>query len=154
MTFSVLIVDDTAECRRQARACLVALGVPAAAVREAEHGAQALALLRQQAADLLITDLDMPVMGGFELLHAIEHHERFQVTARIVVTASTSVSLAAMLGHLRVAAVLRKPIDGAELGRAIAGLRLPGCGSASGDATPFPMPAQDINAIRPESSQP
>ena len=41
MTFSVLIVDDSAECRHQARACLTALGVPAAAIREAEHGALA-----------------------------------------------------------------------------------------------------------------
>jgi CheY-like chemotaxis protein len=122
MIASVLIVDDTAECRRQTRRCLVALGFAPEAVREAEHGAQALELLREQGADLIITDLDMPVMGGFQLMHAIDRNPRFAALARVVVTATTSLALTAMLNHLKVAAVLRKPLDGAELARVLAGL--------------------------------
>src|SRR2546429_9346266 len=39
-------------------------------VRVAENGREAMALLRQQAADVIISDVKMPDMGGIELLRA------------------------------------------------------------------------------------
>jgi DNA-binding NtrC family response regulator len=40
------------------------------AIRVAENGRQAMELLRQQPADVVISDIKMPDMGGIELLHA------------------------------------------------------------------------------------
>src|SRR5215510_585825 len=40
------------------------------AIRVAENGRQALAMLRQQGADVIISDVKMPDMGGIDLLRA------------------------------------------------------------------------------------
>jgi len=61
----VLIVDDEANARRVLEVLLRKLGC---AVVCAENAPTALAILREQTVDLLITDLNMPDMSGLELL--------------------------------------------------------------------------------------
>ena len=65
----VLIVDDEAPARRQLRELLddCAGGLPLALVGEAAHGHEALDLLDTVSADLVLADIDMPVMGRIEL---------------------------------------------------------------------------------------
>ncbi len=40
-------------------------------IREAEDGAAALSMLQTEAMDLLITDLDMPRLGGLDLIREV-----------------------------------------------------------------------------------
>jgi CheY-like chemotaxis protein len=142
MITSAIIADDSATCRMMTRECLGALGLPAAACREADNGAQVLAALRERGADLLITDLAMPVMDGFELLLAIAQDPRLQGLARIVVSSTAGAAIQTELRHLGVAAVLRKPVSTAALGKVLADLRLPNLPpvSAAGVRRP-PTPA-------------
>lgn len=57
-------------------------------VYTADNGAEALALLKKNGADLVISDLDMPVMSGFELTEAIRRDKKFGDTPVMVITAS------------------------------------------------------------------
>lgn len=57
-------------------------------VHVACDGAQALAALKAQNADLVISDLDMPVMNGFELTAAIREDPALSETPIMVITAS------------------------------------------------------------------
>lgn len=66
---AVLIVDDNAINRRVAQASLEALGV---AVVLAESGAAALGLARQQHFELVLMDLQMPGLSGFETIARLQ----------------------------------------------------------------------------------
>src|SRR5436190_19942064 len=64
----VLIVDDEAPARRRLRDLLAdcAAALPIACVGEAANGREALELLHAVSADLVLTDIQMPEMGGLE----------------------------------------------------------------------------------------
>src|SRR6266567_8592785 len=64
---SILIVDDELSMRQFLTHLLQRDGH---SIRVAENGRQAMALLRQQPADVIISDVKMPDMGGIELLRA------------------------------------------------------------------------------------
>jgi len=68
----VLAVDDNAANRAVAEALLSAIGL---SVTLANDGAEALEVLKRQAVDLILMDVNMPVMGGIEALQAIRRGE-------------------------------------------------------------------------------
>lgn len=68
MTQTVLVVDDSDTVRRMLRWVLTPLGVR---VLEAANGALALETLDREAVNLVIADLNMPVMDGIELIRHI-----------------------------------------------------------------------------------
>jgi len=69
----VLIVDDEAPARRRLRELLddCAGAMPLTLVGEAANGREALDLLHTVSADLVLTDINMPEMGGIELAHHV-----------------------------------------------------------------------------------
>ncbi len=67
----ILIVDDSRAMRMIVRRALRQAGYGAATVQEAENGAEALVLARSFAPSLIFCDWNMPVMGGYELLQAL-----------------------------------------------------------------------------------
>ena len=69
----VLIVDDEAPARRRLRELLddCAAALPLSLVGEAANGREALDLLHTVSADLVLTDIHMPEMGGIELAHHV-----------------------------------------------------------------------------------
>jgi CheY-like chemotaxis protein len=76
-----LVVDDDAGIREITSAMLAEEGHE---VRTAEDGQQALELLPQFRPDLVVTDLSMPRMSGYELLRIMR--ERFPQLPVIVVS--------------------------------------------------------------------
>ena len=66
----ILIVDDHAEVRA-VLARVVAQLCPHATIVEAAHGAEVLSAIIEHHPDLLITDYQMPVMGGLELVRTL-----------------------------------------------------------------------------------
>src|SRR5947209_6672726 len=60
----LLIVDDSADIRSALRQ--IALDHQHEVVGEAENGKDALDIIRGAAVDLVLLDVSMPVMGGFE----------------------------------------------------------------------------------------
>ena len=68
MTRTVLVVDDSDTVRRMLRWILTPTGVR---VLEAANGALALEILDRDAVDLVLADLNMPIMDGIELIRRI-----------------------------------------------------------------------------------
>jgi len=81
----IILADDDPIMREMASARLSAVGYCVTAV---ENGAQALKALKTDGADLVISDLDMPVMTGFELTENIRADRQIDQTPVIVITAS------------------------------------------------------------------
>jgi two-component system chemotaxis sensor kinase CheA len=67
----VLVVDDALTVRELQRSILERSGFE---VRVATDGSQALAMLAEEPSDLVLTDVEMPNMDGFELTEAIRSH--------------------------------------------------------------------------------
>ncbi|MDR0362563.1 MAG: response regulator [Planctomycetota bacterium] len=65
---SILIVDDYPAVRRAIKDIVVSLGLH---VSEAENGLEAQDILKNKDFDLVISDLVMPEMDGFELTEAL-----------------------------------------------------------------------------------
>ena len=81
----VLIVDDFSTMRRIIKNLLADLGFNNTV--EAEDGHSALAVLRQDAVELVITDWNMPGMSGIELLRAIRADGQLRTMPVLMVTA-------------------------------------------------------------------
>jgi CheY-like chemotaxis protein len=69
----ILVVDDDATFRSIIGEVLKAEGCT---VREASNGREALRMARAHVPDLILTDLMMPTMTGWELCAALEKNER------------------------------------------------------------------------------
>ena len=80
---SILVVDDSITTRTLEKSILEAHGYR---VRTAVDGLEALAQLRTEKADLVISDVQMPRMDGFELLEAIKKDRTLNQIPVIVVT--------------------------------------------------------------------
>jgi len=79
-----LVVDDDADIREMFGRSLVEDGWT---VDEAENGSRALDRVEERAPDLVLLDLMMPVMNGFEFLMAFRYREDCRSVPVIVVTA-------------------------------------------------------------------
>lgn len=88
----VLIVDDNEQNLRLARDVLQAAGLR---TREAETGAEALALAAEHVPDVILMDLRLPDMDGAEVARAIADEAR---TAHIPVVVLSALRLEGELG--------------------------------------------------------
>jgi hypothetical protein len=83
-TGQVLVVDDDADTRGQLRRILEKEGY---GVAEAAHGREALDRVRERLPDLILLDLMMPVMDGFEFTSELRKVEAWREVPVIVCTA-------------------------------------------------------------------
>lgn len=80
-----LIVDDFSTMRRIVRGLLKEIGYNNA--EEAEDGAVALNMLKNAKFDFVVSDINMPVMNGFELLSAVKADDSLKHLPVLMVTA-------------------------------------------------------------------
>ncbi|MBK5971020.1 MULTISPECIES: chemotaxis response regulator CheY [Thiorhodovibrio] len=81
----ILIVDDFSTMRRIIKNLLRELGFNN--TMEADDGSTALPMLKNGDFDFLVTDWNMPIMQGIELLKAIRADERLKTLPVLMVTA-------------------------------------------------------------------
>jgi two-component system chemotaxis response regulator CheY len=81
----ILVVDDMATMRRIVKNVLKQLGFPN--TEEAENGQEALQKLRADTYGLVVSDWNMPVMNGIDLLRAIRADDALKTIPVLMVTA-------------------------------------------------------------------
>lgn len=81
----ILIVDDFATLRMSLKSVLEQLGYPE--MDEAKDGQEAIDKLKEKDYDLIISDIDMPVMNGFELLDYFKKDDNLKNIPVIFITA-------------------------------------------------------------------
>ncbi|WP_018983558.1 response regulator [Salinimonas chungwhensis] len=105
--FSVVVCDDSLVARKQ-----VAKSLPQdweVAVHFARHGGEALALIRQGKGNLLLLDLNMPELDGYETLKAIQA-ENLPVTT-IVISGDIQPEAHERVIFLGAAEFIQKPVN-------------------------------------------
>jgi two-component system, LytTR family, response regulator len=95
MTITTMIVDDEPLARRRLRT-LLARESDISVVEECGDGASALGAIQRLRPDLLFLDVQMPEMGGFDVLRALDAEH---IPAIVFVTAYEHYSLAAFDVH-------------------------------------------------------
>ncbi|MEG1993210.1 MAG: EAL domain-containing protein, partial [Acetivibrio sp.] len=106
---TILVVDDS-EISRMA---VVATLEEEYAIMQAENGEQALRVLKENSRtiDMIITDIMMPVMDGFQLLHEIVKDNVFRHIPTVVVTAMSKQADEIKALELGAVDVIVKPFD-------------------------------------------
>ncbi len=87
MAKSVMVVDDSEAIRKFLTFALRSQGVTVVAVRD---GMEALEKLSQNKVDLVVTDLNMPNMDGFEFLKTLREDKEYSQVPVIILTSLSS----------------------------------------------------------------
>ena len=104
----VLVVDDDPAIRLL---CSVNLEAAGLAVREAADGRQALTRARFERPDIVLTDVRMPGLDGFQLAEALREDERTRAIPLIFISAEDAAANHARARALGALAYLTKPFD-------------------------------------------
>ncbi len=90
MSFNVLIVDDSFSMRSVIKKVLSMSGFHMDQCFEAGNGREGIAVLEKEWVDVIISDINMPEMGGMELLQALNRDELYRNIPVIVVSTEGS----------------------------------------------------------------
>jgi chemosensory pili system protein ChpA (sensor histidine kinase/response regulator) len=112
-----LVVDDSRAIRE---AMTSMLGREGWIVDVAEDGARALQMTRQLRYDLVVTDLEMPEVNGFELITRLRKDDRFKTTPIVIITSRANPEHRRRAKDLGVRALVAKPITRRKLLEALA----------------------------------
>ncbi len=104
----VLVVDDSPAQRHYVADCLARQGF---VVTTAENGKIALEKAQQQRPALVVSDYEMPVMTGFELVHALRRDPELRQIPVIMLTARDSKRDMAQMRAAGASAYLVKPFS-------------------------------------------
>lgn len=85
-----LIVDDSSVMRKIVERSLRQAGIDLNQVLEAGNGAEALAVLKEKRVDLILCDINMPVMDGLEFIKQLREVENAKGVPVIMITTEGS----------------------------------------------------------------
>ncbi|MES9900675.1 MAG: HD domain-containing phosphohydrolase [Sedimenticola sp.] len=108
----ILVVDDISENIKLLKALLTRSGYK---VRPASNGAQALAAVNVKKPDLILLDIKMPGMDGFEVCQHLQNDDRTKDIPIIFVTASTDMKGLTKGFHLGAVDYITKPFREEEV---------------------------------------
>ena len=118
MALTALIVEDEGDLRLMTRMILESR--PGYDVLEAENGAEALAVLDRSQIDLILLDIRLPDMEGWDILDRLTEQGRFPELPVVMVSAHSTPSTAERALREGVRAYVTKPFTSEELFDAIA----------------------------------
>ena len=116
MSKLILTVDDSASMRMLLKTSLTAQGFRIEGANDGEHG---LERMHEVEPDLLITDINMPKMDGFELIEAVRALPQFRGTPILVLSTEFSDEKKARARSAGATGWITKPFEAAKLGAAI-----------------------------------
>ncbi len=90
MAVNVLIVDDSGVMRSMIRKAIELSGLALGEVHQAENGREGLEILDSSWIDLVLVDINMPVMNGEEMIAAMHAREDFRSIPTVVVSTEGS----------------------------------------------------------------
>jgi len=106
---NILIVDDSATMRTMIRRVVDLTELPLGTVYEAINGLEALHILETCMVHAVFTNINMPVMTGYELLTEIARREAWKDILRIVISTDGSRLRQEEVRELNVNLYIRKP---------------------------------------------
>ena len=109
MAFNILVADDSETMRAVVKKTVEMSGVPIGEFHEAANGKEALTILENNWVDVILSDINMPEMGGMDLLRAVVASEDFRRIPLIFITTESSEARMEEAKKLGVAGYIKKP---------------------------------------------
>ena len=106
----ILVVDDDPEVRAMYTTALK-VGLPDTVIMSAEDGLAAMELIKTSKPDLILLDLEMPRMNGFEVCASLTGDELTADIPLIVLSAHKEGKILSLLKAMGVRSILRKPVE-------------------------------------------
>lgn len=104
-----LIVDDSSVMRKIVERSLRQAGLDLSLVVEAGNGAEALGLLDSNPVDLILSDINMPVMDGLEFVRQVQTVDKLRHIPVVMITTEGSESNVVQALSLGAKGYIRKP---------------------------------------------
>jgi two-component system chemotaxis response regulator CheY len=109
MRGKVLIVDDSAMMRKIVLRALTLGGLDFQQVLEAADGSQAIELLRMNTVELILCDINMPVMNGLEMLKQMREERLAAGVPVLMITTESSAEHVRQAVAVGASGYIRKP---------------------------------------------
>ncbi len=109
MSWNILIVDDSAVTRSVLKKTLGMTDIPIDEIYQAANGAKALEVLDEKSIDLILADLNMPVMNGLEMTERIVTNEQTKDIPIIVISTEASTTRIGDLLNKGIKGYIHKP---------------------------------------------
>lgn len=119
MSCNVLVVDDSPILRTAIKKVVKLAGVSEDHTFEAGNGQEALDLLETVWVDLVLLDLNMPVMDGEQFAQELRKRPDLKDVAVVVVSTESNKSRLERMHELGVVEVLHKPFEPEDLRKLI-----------------------------------
>ena len=120
---TILVVDDSAVARKISIKCLGSIGVGEKIVQAAD-GQQALDVIKTDPPDLILADLNMPVMDGVSMLRRIKANPKLATIPVIVISSILNDERRQELIDRGVEHLVEKPVSPPLLADAIEQIRM------------------------------
>jgi len=108
----ILVADDDPILREFA---IVHLSTPVVSVEAAPDGKAALDLLLKRDVDIVLADIGMPSLDGFELLERMQAHEKLRQIPIVMLTGRESIAEIDRAYHLGATSFATKPVNWRQL---------------------------------------
>ncbi len=118
----VLIVDDSSVMRKIVERALRQAGLELTEVLEASNGAEALAEVQKGALDMILSDINMPVMDGLEFLKNLANVESAKGVPVVMITTEGSEARVVEALSAGAKGYLRKPFTPEQVKERVAPL--------------------------------
>jgi two-component system chemotaxis response regulator CheY len=114
MALNILIVDDSCLVRKAIKRIIEMIDLNDSEIHEAENGLEALDILSKEKIDLVLSDLNMPEMGGIEMYQRMKTEDKTKSIPVVIVTTESSVSRVKELLEDGIKDYLHKPFTPEE----------------------------------------
>jgi len=115
MALKILIVDDSPAMRAFVRRVMRLSGIEVEQYMEAGNGVEALAALESSGVDVVLTDINMPVMDGEDFVRRLRGSDRMQAMPIIVISTDATTHRIQTLLSLGANGYLQKPFGPEQL---------------------------------------
>jgi len=109
--WKILLVDDSSAMRAFVRRVIQLSGFPVEEFLEAENGQEALACLDSEQVDIVLCDINMPIMNGEQLLTVLAARPEAQLPPIVVISTDSTHTRVTRMMELGARGYLRKPFS-------------------------------------------
>ena len=119
MQVKILIVDDSPILRRAIKKTVIVAGADPELITEAGNGQEAIDALEKEQVDLILLDLNMPVMNGLEFIEEARKAPEGRALPMLLLTTEVAEHLKQRAREVGATGWLTKPFDPAQILRLV-----------------------------------
>jgi two-component system chemotaxis response regulator CheY len=109
MSYRILVVDDSPVSRKIVCKAVSMSGLDVGEIVEASNGREALEVVGKTWVDIVLADINMPVMGGVEMVAEMAKSDFMSATPVVIISSEKGEARIAELQAMGVSAYLVKP---------------------------------------------